>query len=264
MRRLAVPQNIIEHDKTAEDLLAQMPFIKERLGRLSSPVPDASVIIPAFNEEGNILKTLSSLSKSNTAKKIEIIVVNNNSSDKTASFALACGAICVDEPLQGITPARNRGLKEARGRYILNADADTIYPPSWIDLMLTPLYEENTAMVYGSHYFLPSLGSTRFSYFLYEHAAEVIKWINRSFREEAVNVYGFNSAFRREDGLMVDGFNHPPGTNEDGWLAVKLREKCKMKLFRQSDPEAMVWTSDRRILADGGLAKAVSKRIRNM
>ena len=46
-----------------------------------------------------------------------------------------------------------------------------------------------------------------------------------------MNAYGFNSGFRREEGLSVDGFNHPAGTNEDGWLALKLREKGYGKLF---------------------------------
>jgi hypothetical protein len=58
----------------------------------------------------------------------------------------------------------------------------------------------------------------------------------------------------------VDGFTHPPGTNEDGWLGLKLREKGFGKLHYVTT--APVWTTDRRIQIDGGLWKAVWKRVK--
>ena len=81
------------------------------------------------------------------------------------------------------------------------------------------------------------------------------------FREEAVNIYGFNSAFRRVDGLYVDGFNHPAGSNEDGWLGIKLR-KAYGTLHEVKNTRALVWTSDRKIQAEGGLLKGMIKRIK--
>ncbi|MEO6916357.1 MAG: glycosyltransferase family 2 protein [Chitinophagaceae bacterium] len=261
MRRFRVPENIAEHDKTTEELFNKIGAIRQRILNLGKASPEATVIIPAYNEERNILRTLSSLSKSTTVKSIRFLVVNNNSSDATPSLATAAGASCIDEPEQGITAARNRGLKHAKGHFILNADADTIYPPEWIDLMLQPLSDEKVALVYGDHYFLPGMGNSRAAYFLYEHLADIKKMINRNLREEAVNVYGFNSAFRRSEGIDVDGFNHPSGTNEDGWLAVKLRDRFQKKLFHQSHPAAMVWTSNRRLEADGGVIKAAGKRV---
>lgn len=116
-------------------------------------------------------------------------------------------------------------------------------------------------MVYGNHHFLPSKNNTRSGYFAYEQGVDLMKWVNRKFREEAVNVYGFNSAFRKEDGLLVNGFDHPAGTNEDGWLAVKIRDQLHKRLFYQNQPQSMVWTSDRRLKADGGVAKAALKRL---
>lgn len=261
MRLFTVPKNIAEHDNPIEQLFIGISLIRQRILALERATPDATVIIPAYNEERNILKTLSSLSKSTSRKNIQIIVVNNNSSDSTASLATAAGATCIDEPEQGITAARNRGLNHAKGKLILNADADTIYPPAWIDLMLEPLSDNKIALVYGDHSFLPSAGHSRAGYFVYEHLGDVKKFVNRSFREEAVNVYGFNSAFRREEGLRVDGFNHPPGTNEDGWLAVKLRDRLQKKLFYQRHPASMVWTSNRRLEADGGVIIAARKRL---
>lgn len=261
MRPIAVPPYIAEHNRPIDVLEQQVRLIKSNLAKFSSVAPEISIIIPAYNEEQNILKTLSSLSASITDKKVEVIVVNNNSGDRTGQLAREAGAVCIDETMQGITAARNAGLQKAKGDFILNADADTIYPPHWIDLMTAPLYHEKIALTYGRHAFLPAAGTGRFIYYGYESIAGISRWLN-GLREEAVNVYGFSSAFRRLEGLQVEGFNHPPGTNEDGWLALKLRHAFVKKLCRVSDVRAMAWTTDRRIQADGGLLRGMIKRLR--
>jgi glycosyltransferase involved in cell wall biosynthesis len=222
--------------------------------------PDISIVMPAYNEEDNIIKTLYSLSQNITGHSVEIVVVNNNSTDKTAALVEACGVTCVDEQKQGITVARNKGLSVARGKYILNADADTLYPSNWVEAMIKPLTGEGVALTYGNFSFLP-IGSTgRVTYFVYEYITDVVRWLKKTFREEAVNVYGFNSGFRRQQGVEVDGFNHPPGTNEDGWLALKLRDKGFGKLYAVRN--APVWTTDRRLQIDGGFWKAIKKRVK--
>jgi glycosyltransferase involved in cell wall biosynthesis len=261
MRPLFVPISVKNFDKGPEKLKEHLPNIAENFNRLYSEKPDVSIIIPAYNEEENILKTLYSLACSNTKKKIEVIVVNNNSTDNTSFLAQEANVICISELKQGITNARNAGLSIARGKYILNADADTIYPECWIDNMVNPLImNKNTALTYGRFSFIPMNDTPRFLYFVYEHFADLNKFINRKIREEAVNVYGFNSACRRLQCLSVNGFNHPPGTNEDGWLAMKLRDNGFGSLMNVKAKKSIVWTTDRRILIDGGLFKASLSR----
>lgn len=262
MRPLTIPKHIRLHNQPKSVLEKRLFAIHSSIDQLSAPNPDVSIIIPAYNEGENLLKTLSSLSASSTTKGVEIIVVDNNSTDATRLLAKSCGAIVVHETQQGITHARNAGLHIAKGAYILNADADTIYPPHWIDLMVAPLAHEAIAMVYGKFSFIPLKSSRRFVYMWYEYVSDLSKWINKVFREEAVNIYGSNSAFRRAEGLKVGGFNHPPGTNEDGWLGVKLRNTFKKQLFQVKDKRAIVWTMDRRIRIDGGLWKGSIKRIK--
>jgi glycosyltransferase involved in cell wall biosynthesis len=262
MRHIGIPNYIKKHNQPKEVLLTRVATIRERIQQLYSPTPQVSVVIPAYNEAENILKTLGSLADSNTQKKVEIIVVNNNSKDETEELIRMTGATCVLETTQGITPARNAGLKQAKGQFILNADADTIYPPDWIDSMLKPMLQEETALVYGSFSFLPTNNDSRLVFFVYEYLSDISKWVNKEFREEAVNIYGFNSAFRRTEGLQVDGFNHPPGTNEDGWLGMKLRTKFSKKLRHVSNASAIVWTTDRRLQIDGGLVKATILRLK--
>ena len=97
--------------------------------------------------------------------------------------------------------------------------------------------------------------------FFYEYMADFSRYLTRKFKDEAANVYGFNFAFRREQGIAVDWFNHPTHANEDGWMALKLRDRGFGKLHFVKNPKAMVWTSDRRIHMDGGLLKGVIKRL---
>ena len=64
--------------------------------------------------------------------------------------------------------------------------------------------------------------------------------------------------------VEVDGFDHPVGSNEDGYLALKLKNKGFGKLFQVTSPKAIVWTTDRRIQIDGGLVKGTIKRVKRM
>lgn len=263
MRPISIPQHIKTILASSQSQQQQILSIQENYQKLTKNYqPIVSIIIPAFNEEKNILTTLLSLSRNKTKWPVEIIVVNNNSSDNTEQLVKATGVTCILEERKGITAARNAGLKAAKGNYILNADADAIYPVQWIESMIQPLvYDHNVALTYGRFSFIPVGATSRLMYFFYEHAADVQRFIFKYFKEEAVNVYGFNSAFRRREGLMVQGYDHPPGTNEDGYLALKLRNKGFGRLQYVTKINALVWTTDRRIEMEGGFLKGVKKRI---
>ncbi|WP_442588357.1 glycosyltransferase family 2 protein [Pedobacter sp. AW31-3R] len=262
MRPLLIPESITRLNKDKEVLEKEISRIKENFSNLNTGEPLISVIIPAYNEEENLLKTLYSLSLSTTSHAVEVIVVNNNSKDLTGQYALNSGVICIDEKKQGITNARNAGLAVAKGTYILNADADTIYPASWIDDMVAPLIaDESVCLTYGKFSFIPIGETSRLVYFFYEYFADLNRKIIQLYKEEALNVYGFNSACRRVQILAVNGFDHPQGNNEDGWLAFKLRGKGFGKLYWVTLDRSIVWTTDRRILLDGGFFVATLDRL---
>ena len=265
MRSIGIPPYIRQLMNAANTNDSRTAFIQQRYKELLKGIPEVSVVIPAYNEEKDILRTLHSIAGNNTTRSVEIIVVNNNSKDNTEALVKAAGVTCVNETIQGITAARNAGLAAATGKYVLNADADTLYPKDWIEQMVAPLANnEGVAITYGRFSFIPTGVTSRFTYFFYEYTADMIRRMNRAFREEAVNVYGFNSCYRREQGLQVEGYNHPQGANEDGWLALKLREKGFGKLHYVTNIKALVWTTDRRIHLDGGLVKGLIKRVKRV
>jgi glycosyltransferase involved in cell wall biosynthesis len=89
-----------------------------------------SIIIPAFNEERLLGGTLEHVKAAATVFdahnwRTEIIVCDNNSTDRTAELARAFGAQVVFEPLNQIARARNRGASVARGDWLIFVDADS-------------------------------------------------------------------------------------------------------------------------------------------
>ena len=84
-----------------------------------------SVVVPAFNEERLLAATLANL-KQVVPRPFELIVCDNNSTDRTAEIARAAGATVVFEPVNQISRARNRGAAAATGEWLLFVDADSL------------------------------------------------------------------------------------------------------------------------------------------
>ncbi len=100
-----------------------------------------SIIIPAFNEARLIERSLQSVSVSISANQqssftSEIIVVDNNSTDKTAELARQAGAQVVYEPINQIGRARNAGAAHATGEWLLFLDADSLLSPDLLTNIL--------------------------------------------------------------------------------------------------------------------------------
>src|SRR4030066_1341650 len=93
-----------------------------------------SVVIPAFNEEKFIGKCLASVVNQDVPAD-EIIVINNNSTDKTEAIIKKFGVKIINEKVQGMTPARNRGFNSAKYEIIARCDADTEVPKNWIKII---------------------------------------------------------------------------------------------------------------------------------
>ena len=80
-----------------------------------------TIIVPAFNEEAWLAPTLDSVHAAaerlcaRSRVDLEMIVVDNNSNDGTATVARSRGATVVQEPVQGIARARNTGARHAVG-----------------------------------------------------------------------------------------------------------------------------------------------------
>jgi glycosyltransferase involved in cell wall biosynthesis len=262
-----------DHQKlTSEDLAG----LRNRLKKFDEKDPIVSIVIPAWNEEDNITKTIASLSFNEFDFKCELFVVNNNSTDNTQMVLDKLGVRSMMETTQGIAPTRRRGLVESKGKYHLCCDSDTIYPPTWIKTMVDVLKnneEKGVACIYGSYSFIPSEGKSRFVMGFYETGSSIIRFF-KSKETETRRVMGFNFGFIRDVALQVNGFvmdkprkfRNELGSadyvadSEDGLMAFLIK-KAGFKILFVNNRKSRVWTSDRRIQIDGGLIKAVALRL---
>ncbi len=249
--------------------------LKARISNFKHDQPDISVVIPAWNEENNIFRTLSSISANQTAYKVELVVINNNSTDNTQKVLDELGVRSYIESKQGTPHARQLGLEMAKGKYHLCADSDTFYPPKWIDLMVKPMVNNtNITGVYGRYSFIPPEGQGRLGLSLYELLTGILVQIRKRNREY-LNTLGFNMGFVTEIGRITGGFkvnqvrkfDNAAGSDyfvdeaEDGTMAVNLKKKGKLKLVL--DAKARVFTSPRRLMYDGGIWAAFMNRFKS-
>jgi glycosyltransferase involved in cell wall biosynthesis len=125
-----------------------------------------SIVIPAYNEEEYISYCLDSLNRyiSDDSRLLEIIVVDNASTDKTAEVAGRFpGVKIINEPRKGASCARQRGLDEAQGDLVAFLDADTGINEDWLDRIYEQFNEsEELVGLSGPAYFfdLPSWHNT--------------------------------------------------------------------------------------------------------
>ncbi|MBU0468036.1 MAG: glycosyltransferase family 2 protein, partial [Candidatus Omnitrophica bacterium] len=117
-----------------------------------------SIIIPAYNEENTIETVVNAVKAVSLPKNMEkeIIIVNDGSSDKTAQIL----AQYANDPIikiyhqenMGKTAALNEGIKDATGDIILVQDADLEYCPDHYPMLVEPILNGETNVVYGSRF----------------------------------------------------------------------------------------------------------------
>lgn len=119
---------------------------------------DLSIILPTFNEKGNINKLIESIKINLKAKKInfEIIVVDDNSPDGTAEICKKQFEsdkdikIFVRKKERGLASAIHHGINKAVGKYILVMDTDFSHDPKLIPQMVESMKDSD--IVIGSRY----------------------------------------------------------------------------------------------------------------
>lgn len=263
MNRFVIPQWVKELDIKYDDY-TQLPEsflmdIKAGLARFNEPNPEVSIVIPAWNEEKNIVTTLASFSRLIIPYKTELIVINNNSTDKTQEILDFLGVQSYFQPIQGISVTRQLGLEKAKGKYILSADADSLYPAEWGINYVKELKKPTVSVVYGRYSFIPST-SSRFALAIHEILAETIFKLRRN-KKDCINVMGFNSAFIKAEAERIGGYSRVSMKWEDGMLAKKISEKFG-EISLVDTPDSRPWTSDRRLMADGSLFNAFLRRVK--
>ena len=187
-----------------------------------------SVIIPAYNEENSIAKTLKTLAKQDYPEEFEVIIVDNGSTDGTKQeankFAKKLHLRVIDEPKKGRGTARATGANEAKGDYLFYTDADAKVPKHWISGVMKYFDDPQVVAVTGPWKVHDVKGFTRF-------------FLN-NFQEIAVLPYtlaagmhwltGFHMAIRKDIYKKAGGFDPDLNAHEDIDISERLRKFGKI------------------------------------
>jgi dolichol-phosphate hexosyltransferase len=107
-----------------------------------------TVVIPCLNEEKGIVKVLSRM----PSFVDEVIVVDNNSTDRTADEARNFGARIIHEKVRGYGRAYKTGLMESKGDIIVTLDGDHSYPTDAISYLLEVFLRSNVRFLSASRF----------------------------------------------------------------------------------------------------------------
>lgn len=102
-----------------------------------------SVIIPAYNGERFLAETLDCV-LNQTLKSVQIVIVNDGSTDSTAEIIADyakkhSNILPITQPNSGVSAARNNGIRNASGEYLLFLDTDDVFTPDSFELMCDKL-----------------------------------------------------------------------------------------------------------------------------
>lgn len=232
--------------------------ISSKYSHIHSEHPLASVILIAHNEETHLLSCLWSLVNNECPYPIEILAVNNHSTDRTTEVLDKLGVHWFDEKQKGPGFARQCGLDHARGKYHICIDADTMYPPHYIATHIRELEKPNVVCTYGLWSFIPDAQHSAGALWVYETLRDVHLRIQNLKRPE-LNVRGMVFAFRTDVGRKI-GFRTDILRGEDGSLALAMKPLGKLVFITSSKARAV--TSNSTLNADGSLLKSLWVRIK--
>ncbi len=177
-----------------------------------SALPSTSIVVPVFNGAATVADMLAAVvGQAETPDKIEIIVVDNGSTDTTRDIVRRFGVILLEEHTRGPSAARNRGLRHATGDVIVHLDADTVPTRRWLAEIVAPFRDPETTLVAGKSLSFPAstpAGRYLSRFQLYDAEKNIT-------RSVLPFVASMNLAVRRDAALAVGGWNQDMMTSED-------------------------------------------------
>ena len=212
-----VPQNITNETR-------------ERLARLQSDEPLASIVVIAYNEETHLQACLWALSEIKCKYPVEIIGVDNDSRDGTAEIFRQSGIPFYTEYQHSCGYARRCGLQHSRGKYYFDVDSDTLYPPLYYELMLEQLMKTGVSCVSATWSYFPDENHSRLGLRLFEMVRDTFLWVQHFKRPElSVRglVFAYNADYGRKEPYRVDIIR-----GEDGSMALALKKYGKIRFVR--------------------------------
>lgn len=180
--------------------------------------PIVSVIIPVYNGEKYISRCLRSLtSQTINDSKFEVVIVNDGSEDNTVEiiqkFKENLNIVVVENPLKtGLPAALNKGIRQAKGQYVIRVDSDDYVHSEYLNVMLLYLNMNN-------HY-----DAVACDYFEVNDLEDIIRRVNCS--EEPI---GCGIMFRYEQLVDIGLYDESMKYHEDKDLRHRFCQKYNVE-----------------------------------
>ena len=242
--------------KISEELLQnECSNIRNNIKNLQSKSPVASIVFCSYNEQDFLIPTLKSISKIDTKLPIEIIAVNNASTDRTREILEECWIIVIDEKIKWISYARNAWLNWARWDIILQTDSDTKVPSTWVDEHIS--YYDNQEVWWVAWYI--KIEGVHKLYHLYKLWAITLQSFLHILWKWQNCYWWANLSYRKKEVLKVWWFDKWSNSYEDFLICSKI-SKLK-KVVCSSNKWICVITSWRRYDSFSKVKKEIMLKI---
>jgi len=195
-----------------------------------------SVIIPAKNAAGSINECLQAvLTQKNISCELEVVLVDDGSTDNTAARATSMGVKVIRQDNAGPAAARNAGVRQARGEIVAFTDADCIPTADWLLHLTAPLNAPDVVGAKGAYRTRQRSWTARFVQQEYE-----FKYTRLTKQRYIDFIDTYSAAYRREVFLENGGFDpsFSVPSVEDQEFSFRLARKGYHMVFA---PEAVVY-----------------------
>ena len=161
------------------------------------------MVIPCLNEEKGIVEVLTRM----PSFVDEVIVVDNDSTDRTAEMAKSHGARVIQEKVRGYGRAYKTGLLESKGDIIVTLDGDHSYPPEAISYLLEAFLRSNARFLSASRFPLKNKKAMSFKHWCGNKLLSVtmsilfFRWV----RDSQSGMWVFERSSLEEMRLVSDG-----------------------------------------------------------
>jgi len=209
------------------------------------------VVVPVRNRELTIQPLLDSLQKLDYDRnKVEVIVVDGNSTDKTQEIVKKYPVKLVVKKRKGLNLARNTGIKCAKGEIVAFTDSDCIVPPNWITKIVENFKDPQVSCVGGS---AKALDNDFISQYADNSIVRLMPFFTKREELEKVKPFfrhpaGCNMAFRRKVAEEVGYFDEHI---QYGFDEVEFADRiCRAGYKMVLDPDVLVWHKHRSTLRE--------------
>lgn len=211
-----------------------------------------SIVIPAYNEEKYVGICIASVLKEieNSQREIEVVVVNNASTDNTKKVAESfVGVKVIDEFNKGLVRARSAGYNGSNGDIVANIDSDGWLPKGWIENVFQEFEKDSKMVALSGPYIYPEMS------WLFNCIVKLWYWIGLAFSlfnqhiiHRGAMLQGGNFIVKRSAMEKIGGFDTSiEFYGEDTDVACRISKVGKVK-FTFNLP---MYTSSRRFKGDG-------------